>query len=65
MKSYTIGAITLASREAVRGGMDYDLAMKFCTYYIDRLLAAPYAREQTVVFIEAMIVFAEEVRKVR
>ena len=64
MKSYTIGAITLASREAVRGGMDYDLAMKFCTYYIDRLLTAPYAREQTVVFIEAMIVFAEEVRKV-
>ena len=65
LKSYTYGSITLAAREAVRGGVEYPRAMRLCTAYIDRLISAPYAREQTVVFMEALTAFAEEVRRVR
>ncbi len=65
LKSYTYGSITLAAREAVRGGVDYPRAMRLCTAYIDRLISTPYAREQTAVFMEALTSFAEEVHRVR
>ena len=65
LKSYAIGSIVLASREAVRGGMDYHHAMRMYTGFVDRLTAARYAREQGQIFVDALIAFAEEVRKVQ
>ncbi len=65
MRSYIIGAITMMSREAVRGGVDYAYAMKLCSFFMDRMLSARDSRRQSDVFRDAMLRFAGEVHRVK
>ena len=63
--SYLIGSISLASRAAVGGGMDYSRSMMMCSHYLDRLLAARTIREQNSVFLNALMDYAQEVKNVK
>lgn len=63
-KSYEIGAIALASRAAMEGGVDYALATEYRTRFYSQVTGSSDFYDDSGIFIRAHITFAQLVANV-
>ncbi|MCI6756731.1 MAG: hypothetical protein MR607_07460 [Lachnospiraceae bacterium] len=63
--AYIIAAITLASRAAVKGGMDYGYAMAEHERYLERIRTDHEPEEHALIFIDAFHIFTEQIARIR